>query len=524
MTLRERGEAHLVAGEYQQAIPLLLRSITTDRQDAFKYNATVAASALMLIDEFAFAEDVLHKAEATSFATASIHRHMLGLTCWFRGELSPAVAWFWKAGKAGYQNLGWRMCLHYASIRQPQLVSRTEIRDCFQPKLDKLKRTSGLRCDNELKLAFALQEISRSEFEQEMRVVGERYRRKVELEMQCELWVALDCFLNHDEKGGEQRLLNASRPRPGLDSWTDEMALARLELQRLGIDPMTGRSLRRPVVHSAPVREILEQRAEAKRKAIASAAKKFLAIQRQASKMSSAKGRSQRAGTKRQDRSVDGSQIGGFLNLVAIAGTPRRVDAALNKVTARRSVKLTTPGRDIPEESSLIQASVDGRTCLVLPPGVTDIEGFSRDLSKAVRGPVLWCHIHDGDFWTYVLFDSGTEIDRFVPLPRYWGPQSREDLAKVKGNALQFAGHWPDVSAGRIKPYLRFWDQMRSNGRKAHPDDGFGYGDCRQLVDFLRALKLWIPRLSASPEGVKEAEWQWSTGKPGARGSSSSKR
>ncbi len=513
-----------MAGEYQQAIPLLLRSITTDRQDGFKHNATLAASALMLVDEFAVAEDVLHEAEAAAFATCSDTRHLLGLTYWFRKEYSTVVAWLWKAGKSGYQNLGWRMCLHYASSRQPQLVSRTEIRDCFQPKLDKLKRTSGLRCDNELKLAFALGEISRSEFEHEMRVVGQRRRWEAKMESTLALWVALDCFLNDDEEGGVQRLLNASRPQAGMHLWTDEMALARLELQRLGIDPMTGRSLHRPVVHSAPVREILEKRAEAKRKAIASAAKKFLAIQRQVSKLSSAKGRSQRAGTKRQDRSVDGSQIGGFLNLVAIAGTPRRVDAALNKVTARRSVKLTTPGRDIPEESSLIQASVDGRTCLVFPPGVTDIEGFSRDLSKAVRGPVLWCHIHDGDFWTYVLFDSGNEVDRFVPLPRYWGPQSREDLAKVKGNALQFAGHWPDVSAGRIKPYLRFWDQMRSNGRKAHPDDGFGYGDCRQLVDFLRALKLWIPRLSASPEGVKEAEWQWSTGKSGARGSSSSKR
>ena len=517
MSLRKRGEAHLLAGEYELAIPLLLRSITTDRQDDFKQNANLAAAAMMLLDDFSGAEVVLQQAEQAAFATCSTHRHLRGLTYWFRQEYSTAVEWFWRAGKAGYQNLGWRMCLLYGSIRQPQLISQSEIRACFQPKLDQLKRRKqGRPCDEELKLAFALGELTIPQFEDAMRALGDRYRRPLEMEMECALWTGLDDFLNREETRGIQRLLQASRSQPGVNYLTDEMTLARLELQRLEIDPITGRSRQRTAARSKVMGPIVEKRSRSEAFQVGSVSKR--PMRRAEVQHDSAedvhRSQNQAVRDKSQDRSTQGSDIGGFLDVIGIVGSQKRVDAMLQKVAGQRSVQLTARrGRHIPTEHSLIRASHQQRTCLLLPPGVTDVEGFSREISKALRGPVLWCHVHDGDFWRYVLFDAGAEVDRFVPLPRYWGPQPREEVAKAQGEASRFVDHWPDVAVPTIKPYLRFWKQIRSQKSKAHHDDAFGYHDCRQLVDFLGRLKLWIPSMTPSPDGTEEAEFRWSVSK-----------
>lgn len=116
-------------------------------------------------------------------------------------------------------------------------------------------------------------------------------------------------------------------------------------------------------------------------------------------------------------------------------------------------------------------------------------EGLAEAISKESGKTVLVLYIYDGDYWGYHLFDNGTELDRFEPMPDYFEEVSEEKKQKVTGNAKLISDYF-HVEESSIKNYLVFWteEMMEDYEKKAYEDDEFGQCDCWQMTDFMKRL------------------------------------
>jgi hypothetical protein len=122
-----------------------------------------------------------------------------------------------------------------------------------------------------------------------------------------------------------------------------------------------------------------------------------------------------------------------------------------------------------------------------------DWDGASAFLSADLKAPVFSFHIHDGDFWMYVLYVNGDVADRFNPIPDYWDEDPGTEAFSVwKGNPDVVAQYVKAVKRKAIANYLVRWDPDAEEESKAYPGDEFGYEDW-QLLDFLRKLELPYP-------------------------------
>lgn len=110
---------------------------------------------------------------------------------------------------------------------------------------------------------------------------------------------------------------------------------------------------------------------------------------------------------------------------------------------------------------------------------------LSRELGKAV----MLLYIYDGDYWGYYLYDKGSEIDRFVPMPDYFEEVPEEEKERMKGNADLIAEYF-HVDRASIEKYLVFWSEemMDDYSAKAYEDDEFGQCEDWQMADFMRKL------------------------------------
>jgi hypothetical protein len=132
-------------------------------------------------------------------------------------------------------------------------------------------------------------------------------------------------------------------------------------------------------------------------------------------------------------------------------------------------------------------------TTVIYPDGFCEWDDVSRHISEQLACPVFSLHIHDGDFWMFVLFKDGKEIGWFNPIPEYWEELSEEDRAKWAGDASLVANLIPSTSTSTIECYLTAWDTDEETNRKAYPDDEFCIGDCWQMCDFMRKVGLDYP-------------------------------
>ncbi|MEM7272721.1 MAG: hypothetical protein AAF547_06550 [Actinomycetota bacterium] len=129
---------------------------------------------------------------------------------------------------------------------------------------------------------------------------------------------------------------------------------------------------------------------------------------------------------------------------------------------------------------------------LVTCPGsFHDADDAARFLSQALGCATLTISVHDGDLWSYVLFDRGHPRHRFSTIPDYFedddgGPRS------TSGDAVELAAQLPNVPVERIERYLRPWT-ADDDGTRAYPEDEFTVGDVWQFTDFLRAIGLDWP-------------------------------
>ena len=189
--------------------------------------------------------------------------------------------------------------------------------------------------------------------------------------------------------------------------------------------------------------------------------------------------------------------MGLFLTLAGVAGsTTQQIQTKLAEFAAKRGMKMqpnaTTPGDD--GGFLVLCPGQYGHTILWGWQGPGQVEELSEYLSRQLRKPVLWMHIHDGDFWMYQLFADGVIVDSFNPIPKYWNDNlPDEEVRKWCGDAEIFTKHWPGVKAESISRYLTEWNFSVKELVKAYPDDTFPPRCDLQLLDFMRKLGLDYP-------------------------------
>lgn len=142
-----------------------------------------------------------------------------------------------------------------------------------------------------------------------------------------------------------------------------------------------------------------------------------------------------------------------------------------------------------------------GNTTLFFSEEFSTAENAAEYISRRLAAPVFALHIHDGDFWMYVLYYKGEVVDQFNPIPDYWDEDlSAQEAATWQGNAATIAVYVPAVAAEDVENYLVRWDANAPHAPKAYPGDEYGQEEW-QLLDFMRRLHLPYPITDEGPDG-----------------------
>lgn len=187
--------------------------------------------------------------------------------------------------------------------------------------------------------------------------------------------------------------------------------------------------------------------------------------------------------------------MGLFLSMSGIVGAAKAdVVAALGKYAAAHEGRFEPTTESSPTWEVLIIGEADGHITIVYPSDFFDWDDAAAHLSRSLDVPVISFHIHDDDLWMYLLFIAGEVVDQFNPIPDYWDESlSDEERNQWAGNPGTIARWCPQVPESVIRPYLVTWDLEDDTPGKAHNDDEFAYGECWQLVDFMRKLGFLYP-------------------------------
>lgn len=189
--------------------------------------------------------------------------------------------------------------------------------------------------------------------------------------------------------------------------------------------------------------------------------------------------------------------MGLFLSMSGVIGSEHSlVETALREYAVSHHGEMREESLTPEDDGCLIITEDVGGVTVLQPRDFFRSEELSSYLSKELRKPVFCLHLEDSDFWMYILFDGGSAVDQFNPVPDYWGDLDGDDVAKWQGNAHEVARRVPGLSAESVSKYLTRWGGKvfeSAERTKAYPDDEFCYGDDWQLVDFMKRLGLTYP-------------------------------
>lgn len=202
--------------------------------------------------------------------------------------------------------------------------------------------------------------------------------------------------------------------------------------------------------------------------------------------------------------------MGNFLALSSIIGKTKN-----EVITSLTNYAISVNG-GLQEESN-IDSSTDncciideenGNVSVFYPNGYLEWDDSSAYLSKELNATVFSFHIHDGDFWMYVLYNNGQKIDQFNPIPDYWDETiSDEEMESWKGNANILAHYLKNVKPSDIDKYLVRWDLEEDETEKAYSTDEYGQEEW-QLIDFMNKLSLPYPLDdNGNPKGLTFKLW-----------------
>lgn len=217
--------------------------------------------------------------------------------------------------------------------------------------------------------------------------------------------------------------------------------------------------------------------------------------------------------------------MGLFLSLSGIIGkTEDEVANSLKKFAI--SAKGNLERADITSESAnyCVISCANGNACILYPAYFFDWDASSEFLSKDLQTTVFSFQIHDEDFWLYTMYNNGTVVDQFLPVPEYFDENTTpEESDSWKGNAAVVA-QYIDVRPEDIERYLQRWDGGdNEEALKAYYDDVYTYGDCWQLIDFMKKVglvyrvdkgnsigevyRLWTHDLKLQPTSAEKRPW-----------------
>jgi hypothetical protein len=180
--------------------------------------------------------------------------------------------------------------------------------------------------------------------------------------------------------------------------------------------------------------------------------------------------------------------MGEFLAVSAFRDQPvDALTAAICRSVATHGVACDEIGEGPSEEAvdALVFPPANGWTVVLWPPyfNVHDIP-MCAAISRELAALTSTVHVHDGDYWTHVVYDAGELVDRFASLPEYFTDDPGEALALTEawaGDADRVAGAL-GTSPESVRPYLvhgldDFWmfaDLWKQVGI-AYPEDLDGY-------------------------------------------------
>jgi hypothetical protein len=180
----------------------------------------------------------------------------------------------------------------------------------------------------------------------------------------------------------------------------------------------------------------------------------------------------------------------------AIRGEEAAIVDALRAYADARGGLFEEANLTTEDDGYLIVSEGLGGVTALYPYEFMDWDDASQYLSRQLQKPVFSFHIHDGDLWMYLLYDKGTLIDQFNPVPDYWQELSDAERRSWQGKPSEVVKRVPGLKPADISNYLVEWGhEIRQPiaRKKAYPSDRFYYGDDWQLLDFMDKLGLDYP-------------------------------
>jgi hypothetical protein len=198
--------------------------------------------------------------------------------------------------------------------------------------------------------------------------------------------------------------------------------------------------------------------------------------------------------------------MGNFLSFSSVIGKPKD-DVARSLEHYAKSVRGGLM-LESDNENACVIAKENGNTTILYPDGYVEWDESSEFITKELNAAVFSFHIHDGDFWMYLLFYKGEVADQFNPIPDYWDDElSDEEIDSWKGSAETITKLIPSININDIENYLVRWDLENDDIQKAYSTDEYEQEDW-QLIDFMRKLALPYPLDdSGNPKGPVYKLW-----------------
>lgn len=174
----------------------------------------------------------------------------------------------------------------------------------------------------------------------------------------------------------------------------------------------------------------------------------------------------------------------------------------------------------IPEKCEFINS--DKGVLVIFNERATVHETVAKVLSKEICLPVMLWFIYDSDGWGYFYCEDGVIKDLFsvwAEEAKYMESllnassqntdtllQNKDMLTEKYNNSAKFIAERFHININEIINYYIIWtDELIEDEEAAYEDDEFTYGDCWQVVDFMRKLGFLFPNGGDTKENVKSS-------------------
>lgn len=185
--------------------------------------------------------------------------------------------------------------------------------------------------------------------------------------------------------------------------------------------------------------------------------------------------------------------MGLFLAMSGVIGADgKAVAGAVEEYAVSRSGGMEERAGNTDQPNFCIVAQGGDNTTVFYPNHFVECDEISQSISKMLGVPVFSLQIIDGDLWMYLLYENGTEVGRFNPIPDYFEELDDAEREKWRGDPDVVCRLVPGVNRADIERYFVWWDLEEAEPLKAYPDDEYDQMDW-QLLDFMRKIGLVYP-------------------------------